>query len=57
MEVIRTFLTREDAATAVEYAVMIGLILVSCLATLRILGDASSGMWGNSRTQLEAHGF
>lgn len=57
METIRDFLTGDEAATAVEYAVMLGLILVSCLATLKTLGDASSGMWGNNNTQLQAHGF
>jgi pilus assembly protein Flp/PilA len=57
MESIRDFLTDDEAATAVEYAVMLGLILVTCLATLRSLGDASTGMWGNNNTQLQAHGF
>lgn len=57
MRAIRNFLTHDEAATAVEYAVMLGLILVSCLATLKTLGDASNGMWGNNNTQLQAHGF
>lgn len=57
MNAIREFVASEEAATAVEYAVMLGLILVSCLATLKTLGDASSGMWGNNNAELQAHGF
>jgi pilus assembly protein Flp/PilA len=57
MKAIREFLAGDEAASAVEYAVMLGLILVSCLATLRALGDASNGMWGKNNTQLQNHGF
>jgi len=57
MKLIREFISSDEAATAVEYAVMLGLILVSCLATLKSLGDASSGMWGKNNTELKAHGF
>jgi pilus assembly protein Flp/PilA len=57
MNAFREFLTGDEAATAVEYAVMLGLILVSCLATLRALGDASNGMWGKNNNELQAHGF
>lgn len=57
MRELREFLTGEEAATAVEYAVMLGLILVTCLATIKSLGDASDGMWGKNNTELQAHGF
>ena len=57
MRGLREFLAGEEAATAVEYAVMLGLILVTCLATLKTLGDASNGMWGKNNTELQAHGF
>ena len=57
MKAIRKFLAGEEATSAVEYAVMLGLILVSCLATLQALGDASNGMWGKNNTELQAHGF
>jgi pilus assembly protein Flp/PilA len=57
MKAIHEFLQGDEAATAVEYAVMLGLILVSCLATLKTLGDASNGMWGKNNTELQAHGF
>ena len=34
----KTFLTTEDGPTAVEYAVMLALILVACIATVQTLG-------------------
>jgi pilus assembly protein Flp/PilA len=35
---IVTFLKNEDGPTAVEYAIMIALIVVACMATLITLG-------------------
>ncbi len=36
------FLKREDGPTAVEYAVMLSLIIVVCLAAISILGNNAS---------------
>ena len=36
---IKRFIQEEEGATAVEYAVMIVLIIVVCLATIGILGN------------------
>lgn len=36
---IRKFLLDESGPTAVEYAVMLALILVTCLAAITTLGD------------------
>jgi len=33
-----SFLTREDGPTAVEYAVMLSLIIVVCIASITTLG-------------------
>lgn len=57
MKPIHAFLSGDEAATAVEYAVMLALIIVSCLATLRALGNANNGMWGKNNSELQAHGF
>jgi pilus assembly protein Flp/PilA len=35
---IRRFLTSENGPTAVEYAVMLALIVVVCLASIRTIG-------------------
>jgi pilus assembly protein Flp/PilA len=36
------FVKREDGPTAVEYAVMLALIIVVCLAAISILGQQAS---------------
>jgi pilus assembly protein Flp/PilA len=36
------FLKREDGPTAVEYAVMLALIIVVCLAAISVLGKNAS---------------
>ena len=36
------FLTREDGPTAVEYAVMLALIIVVCIAAISALGSNAS---------------
>jgi pilus assembly protein Flp/PilA len=37
-----TFLKREDGPTAVEYAVMLALIVVVCIAAITAIGAASN---------------
>ena len=37
------FLKNEDGPTAVEYAVMLALIIVVCLAAISVLGSNASG--------------
>jgi pilus assembly protein Flp/PilA len=36
------FLTEEDGPTAVEYAVMLALIIVVCIAAIQFLGQSTS---------------
>jgi pilus assembly protein Flp/PilA len=40
---IRQFLLSEDGPTAVEYAVMLALILVACITIVQSLGTSVSG--------------
>jgi pilus assembly protein Flp/PilA len=40
---IRHFLASEDGPTAVEYAVMLALILVACITIVTSLGTSVSG--------------
>ena len=40
---ISRFLTSDDGPTAVEYAVMLALILVACIAIVTQLGTSISG--------------
>ncbi len=40
---VRRFLASEDGPTAVEYAVMLALIVVVCITVLKNLGTSISG--------------
>jgi len=44
---VRTFLEREEGPTAVEYAVMLALIIVVCIAAITTLGTNASATFGN----------
>jgi pilus assembly protein Flp/PilA len=37
------FVKREDGPTAVEYAVMLALIIVVCIAAISVLGSNANG--------------
>jgi pilus assembly protein Flp/PilA len=54
---IRTLWRQEDAATAVEYAVMLALILVAVISAIGSVGASTGGMWGGIDTDLSAAGF
>ena len=41
-DAIRNFLKKEDGPTAVEYAVMLALIIVICLTAVQLLGKNTS---------------
>lgn len=44
---LRTFLAKEDGPTAVEYAVMLALIVVVCIAAISTLGSNASNTFSN----------
>jgi pilus assembly protein Flp/PilA len=44
---VANFLRNEDGPTAVEYAVMLALIIVVCIAAVRVLGTNASGTFSN----------
>lgn len=51
---VAEFLKREDGPTAVEYAVMLSLIIVVCLAAISVLGQKASGTFTSVGTTLGA---
>ena len=51
MRIWRQFLCREEAATAVEYAVLLALILLAVIAGVKTLGNGTGNMWGGIETQ------
>jgi Flp pilus assembly pilin Flp len=54
---VRRFWYEEDAATAVEYAVMLALILIAVLSAIGAVAQQAGGMWGNVQGQLNGAGF
>ncbi|MGC8640085.1 MAG: Flp family type IVb pilin [Isosphaeraceae bacterium] len=42
----------ETAATAVEYAVMLALILVVVMSAINAVGNTSSGLWASDTNQI-----
>lgn len=47
-------LYRDDqAATAVEYAVLLALILVAIISAISAVGNSTSGLWANDASQIE----
>jgi len=44
---LKRFLASEDGPTAVEYAVMLALIIVVCIAAITNLGSGASNTFSN----------
>ena len=44
---VNSFLVAEDGPTAVEYAVMLALIIVVCIAAIGSLGSNASNTYSN----------
>jgi pilus assembly protein Flp/PilA len=51
---VRSFLVSEDGPTAVEYAVMLALIVIVCLTAITALGTKASSTFNNISTDLAA---
>jgi len=47
----------EQAATAVEYAVMLALVLLAVFGAVGMVGAQSGGMWGGIDSDLDNVGF
>ncbi len=50
------FLKAEEGPTAVEYAVMLALIIVICLAAITALGTSANATFGNVGSAIGAAG-
>jgi pilus assembly protein Flp/PilA len=49
---VANFLKRDDGPTAVEYAVMLALIVVVCIATIGVLGGNVNGVFGHVASKI-----
>jgi pilus assembly protein Flp/PilA len=52
MDAILKFLIEEDGPTAVEYSVMLGMIIIACLAGLNSVGLETSNSFTHSGDQI-----
>ncbi|QDU81279.1 Flp/Fap pilin component [Polystyrenella longa] len=55
MNALKKFLLEEDAATAVEYAVMVAMILLVCIVAIASFGAQTNTMYENIESELLAH--
>ena len=49
---VKKFMVSEDGPTAVEYAVMLALIVIVCLTALRAIGTNANTKFGEVRDAL-----
>lgn len=54
---ISKILHEEEAATAVEYSVMLAMILLAVLGVIGTVGSQSGGMWNGIVGDLQSVGF
>ncbi len=52
LSLIRKFLVSEDGPTAVEYAVMLALIVVACITTISGIGTKTNARYSAIKTAL-----
>lgn len=50
--VIRRFLKDAAGATAVEYAVLLALILIAAISAVKMFGDGATGLWATNASKL-----
>jgi len=53
---VQRFLTSEDGPTAVEYAVMLALIIVVCLTAIQAIGTNANATFQSVAAKLPAGG-
>lgn len=50
---VKNFMVSEDGPTAVEYAVMLALIIVVCIVAIRAVGTSASTTFDTVNTELQ----
>ena len=54
---IRRFLSDSSAATSVEYAVMLALILMAVIGAVAAVGQSTAGSFNSTNSKLQSVGF
>ena len=57
MQRLKQFLISEDGPTAVEYAVMLALILLAIMASVQVLQTRTGDVYNRCGTELNNAGF
>jgi len=57
MGFLARFLNNDEAATAVEYSVMLAMILLVAFSAIGMLGTKTSGLWGSIVNGVRAMGI
>jgi len=52
--IILEFLVRDDGPTAVEYAVMLAMIVGTCILSVNLLASGTAASFDDSATQISA---
>lgn len=52
LSAVKAFMVEEDGPTAVEYAVMLALIIVVCIATVQLVGQRASQAFSNIESKM-----
>ena len=55
MHQIRKFLRHQEATTAVEYAIMLALILMACIVAISSFGQGSGNLWIDILSEMNTH--
>lgn len=53
MKHVLRFLRDESGPTAVEYAVMLALVIGTCLVSIGFFGSSAGGSWFDTSTRLD----
>jgi pilus assembly protein Flp/PilA len=53
-QIVLRFLVSEDGPTAVEYAVMLAMIIIVCLAAITVLGTKTSATFDRMANSMPA---
>jgi Flp pilus assembly pilin Flp len=57
MNRLHTFLNDDEAATAVEYAIMLAGIILTAIAGIFAVGESTSGLFITIDTEMQSHGI
>ena len=52
MRFLLRLLSEDDGPAAVEYAVMLAMIVIACLGAITFLGEATSDSFANARDKI-----